>query len=176
MSDHHAQFLILGNQHNSIENNEDQLYRDFQEIEKNKDTISEQLENIDWEAELRLERNNVNLLSELLISKVNKLINFWAPPQKVSNKGKEALNKPWMTKGILKSMAIKNRIHKKMCCSKDPLNKKELETKVKNYKQVLLKLTRNSKANHFNNFFCENKLNLFKTWEVIREIINTSKK
>ena len=63
-----------------------------------------------------------------------------------------------------------------MCCSKDPLNKKELETKVKNYKQVLLKLTRNSKANHFNNFFCENKLNLFKTWEVIREIINTSKK
>ena len=175
--DHHAQFLILGNQHNSIENNkEDQLYRDFQEIEKNKDTISEQLENIDWEAELRLERNNVNLLSELLISKVNKLINFWAPPQKVSNKGKEALNKPWMTKGILKSMAIKNRIHKKMCCSKDPLNKKELETKVKNYKQVLLKLTRNSKANHFNNFFCENKLNLFKTWEGIREIINTSKK
>ena len=42
LSDHHAQFLILGNQHNSIENNkEDQLYRDFQEIEENKDTISE---------------------------------------------------------------------------------------------------------------------------------------
>ena len=61
-SDHHAQFLILGKQHNSIENNkEKQLYQDFQEIEKNKDTISEQLENIDWEAELRLERNNVNL-------------------------------------------------------------------------------------------------------------------
>ena len=58
-----------------------------------------------------------------------------------------------------------------MCRSKDPPNKKELETKVKNYKKVLLKLTRNSKANHFNNFFRENKLNLFKTWEGIREII-----
>ena len=47
-SDHHVQFLILGNQHNSIENNkEEQLYQDFQEIEKNKDTISAQLENID---------------------------------------------------------------------------------------------------------------------------------
>ena len=79
LSDHHAQFLILGNQHNSIENNkEEQLYRDFQEIEKNKDTTSEQLENIDWEAELRLECN-INLSSELLIIKVNKLINFWAP-------------------------------------------------------------------------------------------------
>ena len=81
-----------------------------------------------------------------------------------------------MTKGILKSIAIKNRLHKKMCRSKDPLNKKELEIKVKNYKKVLLKLTRNSKANHFNNFFRENKLNLFKTWEGIREIINISKK
>ena len=87
--DHHAQFLILGNKH-SIENNkEDQLYRDFQETEKNKDTISEKLQNIDWEAELRLERNNVNLSSELLITKVNKLINFWAPLQKVSNKRKK---------------------------------------------------------------------------------------
>ena len=95
MSDHHAQFLILGNQHNSIENNkEDQLYRDFQEIEKNKDTIFEQLENIDWEAELGLEHNNVNLSLELLIIKVNRLINLWAPLQKVSNKRKKALNKP----------------------------------------------------------------------------------
>ena len=92
LSDHHAQFLILGNQHNSIENNkEEQLYRDFQEIEKKKDTISEQLENFDWKAELRLERNNVNLSSELLIIKVNKLINFWAPLQKVSNKRKKSI-------------------------------------------------------------------------------------
>ena len=34
----------------------------------------------------------------------------------------------------------------------------------------------NSKSNHFNNYFHENKLNLFKTWEGIREIINVSKK
>ena len=35
---------------------------------------------------------------------------------------------------------------------------------------------RNSKSNHFNNYFDKNKLNLFKTWEGIREIINISKK
>ena len=60
--------------------------------------------------------------------------------------------------------------------SKDTFNKRELEIKVKKYKKVLLKLTQNSKANRFNNFFHENKLNLFKTWEGIREIINISKK
>ena len=132
LSDHHAQFLILGNQHNSIENNkEEQLYRDFQEIEKNIDTISEQLENIDWEAELRLERNGINLSSELFIIKVNKLINFWAPLQKVSNKRKKALNKPWMTKGILiKSIAIKKIGFIKRCAAqKSHLTKKNLRLK-----------------------------------------------
>ena len=54
-----------------------------------------------------------------------------------------------------------------MCCLKDPS---------KNYKKLLLKLTRASKPNHFNKFFIENKLNLFRTWEGIREIINISKK
>ena len=77
LSDHHTQFLVLGIQHNSSENNrEEQLYRHFQEIEKHKYTISQQLENIDWEAELSLEYNNVNLSSQLLIIKVNRLINF----------------------------------------------------------------------------------------------------
>ena len=63
-----------------------------------------------------------------------------------------------------------------MCRSKDPSNKKEpIETKEKNYKKMLLNLTRNSIANHFNNFFRENKLNLFSTCEGITGIISISK-
>ena len=38
-----------------------------------------------------------------------------------------------------------------------------------------MKITRTSKANHYNNFFKENKLNLLKTWDGIREIINIKK-
>ena len=34
----------------------------------------------------------------------------------------------------------------------------------------------NSTLNHFSNYFHENKLNLFKTWEQIGDIINISKK
>ena len=71
----------------------------------------------------------------------------------------------------------KNRLHKKICCSKDPFHKRGLETKVKNYKKVLLKLTRNSTPNHFNNFFREeNKFSLFKIQKGIRETIKMSKK
>ena len=57
---------------------------------------------------------------------------------------------------------------------KDPSKRNEIECKVKNYKKILLKLTRASKVNHFNKFFIEHKLNLLKTLEGIKEIINIS--
>ena len=52
----------------------------------------------------------------------------------------------------------------------------ELEKKVKYYKNNLVKLTRTSKANQYNNFFKENKLNLLKTLHGIRVIINIKPK
>ena len=86
LSDHHAQFLIMGSQHNPIElDSKEQMFRDFQEIERNKNIISSLLQNVNWESELRLSCNDVNL-SELFLRKVVKLINFWTPLQKVSNK------------------------------------------------------------------------------------------
>ena len=87
-----------------------------------------------WVSELHLSRNDVNLSSELFLRKVEKLINFWAPLQKVSNKQKKLLNKPWLTSGILKSIEMKNRLHKRMCRAKDPLHKEKLAIKVKNYR------------------------------------------
>ena len=63
-----------------------------------------------------------------------------------------------------------------MCHAKDPLHKKEIANKVSNYRNIILKLTQKSKANHFNKYFHDNKLNIFKTWEEIVKIINISKK
>ena len=49
LSDHHAQFLIMGNQHSPLElDSKEHMFRDFQEIEKNKNIISSLLENVDW--------------------------------------------------------------------------------------------------------------------------------
>ena len=81
-----------------------------------------------------------------------------------------------MTKGIIKSIGLKNKLHKKLCRLEDPLKKRELEIKLKNYRKVLLRLMRNSESNYFYNYFHENKLNLFKTWEGIGEIIKISKR
>ena len=63
-----------------------------------------------------------------------------------------------------------------MCRTKNPTKRKLIEQQFKTYKNNLLKLTRASKFNHYNNYFQENRLNLFKTWEGIRDIINITKK
>ena len=84
---------------------------------------------------------------------MEKLINFWAPLQKVSNKQKKLFNKLVLTSAILKSVEIKNRLHKRMCRGNDPLRKEELVIKVKNYRNTILKLMRKSKANHLTNIF-----------------------
>ena len=94
------------------------MFRDSQELEKNKNIISSLLENVECVTGLRLSHNDVDLPSELFFKKVEKLINFWAPLQIVSNTQKKLLNKPWLTSGILKSIEIKNRLHKRMCCAK----------------------------------------------------------
>ena len=92
LSDHHAQFLMMGNQHSPLElDSKEHMFQDLQEIEKNKNIKSSLLENKDWVSKLRLSHNDVNLSSELFLRKVEKLINFRAPLQKVSNKQKKLL-------------------------------------------------------------------------------------
>ena len=133
-------------------------------MKKSKTAIKNQLERIDWNSVLRLSSSEFDLSLNLLFQKINKLINFWVPLHVQANTRKISQNKPWITKGVLKSIVTKNRLYNKVCRLTDPLKWDEIACKVKNYKKKLsLKLTRASKANHFNKSFTENKLNLFKT-------------
>ena len=108
------------------------------------------------------------MLPYQFLKKIEQLINFWAPLQRVSNKKKKLQNKHWITKGLLKSIEKKIDL-------KDYIDL-ELVNKVKIYKKNILNLTRKGKTTHFNNFFWENELHLFKTWEGIRKIINKTTK
>ena len=67
-----------------------------------------------------------------------------------------------MTKGLIKSIKVKNVIHRKMRRTKDLNRKEDLFNKYKAYKNKIVKLTRLSKANHFNQFFIDNKASLLK--------------
>ena len=90
----------------------------------------------------------------------------------MSRKEQKTATKPWITKGIRKSIQIKNYLKKKSCKTKDSTKKAELEAKHKKYKKLLKNLTRKSKDSHYKTFFNENKNNALKIWEGIKKIIN----
>ena len=110
-----------------MDNEKIQIFRDFSKIENNKNLIK----SIEWATELKVNHNNADLSSELFLKKIEQLINFWALFQRVPNKKKKLQNKPWITKGLLKSIETKNRLYRKMCRTKNPLKREDLSTRLK---------------------------------------------
>ena len=104
-AEHHNQLLFLENENNFTQNKSSKLcYRDYAKIQQQKHK-SNQLENIDWKAELCIDRNDINSLNQRL-KKMQTLHDFWAPLKTVSNSKGMTHKNPWITKGILKSITI----------------------------------------------------------------------
>ena len=72
-----------------MDNEKIQIFRDFSKIGNNKNLINTHLECIDWATELQVNHNNADLSSELFFKKIEQLINFWTPLQRVSDKKKK---------------------------------------------------------------------------------------
>ena len=98
LSDHHAKFLLMEFQKKQMDNEKIQIFRDLSKIENNKNLINTHLEGIDWATELQVNRNNADLSSELFLKKIEQLINFWAPFQRVPNKKKKLQKNPGLPK------------------------------------------------------------------------------
>ena len=81
------------------------------------------------------------------------------------------LNRPWVTKGLSKSIAIKNKIYKKFLKAKDPILKNRLHNEFKRRRNIISNLLKKSKQNHYTKFFENNLANLKSTWKGIKELI-----
>ena len=84
--------------------------------------------------------NDVNKSFSVFYNKLNKLLNKHAPFKPISKRKKKRLLKPWVTKGIRKSIKIKNDLY----CSGDT-------TAYKLYRNKVLMLTRITKRCIFTN-------------------------
>ena len=63
---------------------------------------------IDWSTKIDLNANQVNSSFENFLNVINSLLDEHAPMKKVSKHRLKFRNKPWITKGIQKSIALKN--------------------------------------------------------------------
>ena len=86
------------------------------------------------------------------------------------------MKKPWITKGILKSIDTRDKIDRKCIRTKNSTKTEKLYELFKTYRNSLNKITKLSKANYYYQFFEGNKRKLNKVWQRIKEICNISKK
>ena len=129
---------------------------------------------INWDDILQLNMNDVNLSLSLFLEKLDQLFDKHMPWKKVTISELKRKMKPWVTTEISRKIRLKSKTYEKYIkCKKSQGNLKNiLLQEYKSLKNEITLLIRNSKKNYYENYFTNNKKNLRKTWEGIKEIIN----
>ena len=119
-----------------------------------------------------LDNNNVNDDYDKFLDTFNSAYNECIPLKRCTfNKKKDPIS-PWITKGLLKSINIKNKMYKQYIHSPS----KERLQKFKTYKNKLNVIIRKAKRKYFFVKFERSKNNMKQTWNTINDVIGRGKK
>ena len=99
-----------------------------------------------------------------------------APIKKQTKNERRLEKRPWITKGLLKSMQIRDSLFKNLSIEKNSNMIKPIYLRHKIYRNMIVTLLRRSKENYYKNYFDKNKTDIKKTWDGIRDILAVSKK
>ena len=164
LSDHLPLFTVEQNIKVKSQNYTAKMKRNISK--ENIDKFVEKLEQIHWE-ELNQE-TDPSKAYDRFYSKLFAIYDNCIPMKKMSNKQRKLQKKPWLTKAIMKSLTIKNKLYKKTVKTPSSDNIQEY----KRYRNKLSHIIRISKKRYYKEKFAEMHNNLKKTWELINEVIN----
>ena len=100
-----------------------------------------------------------------------------APYRKMTPKEIKLEQMPWVTRGILVSMRIRDTLYKSWNREKDMQFKTSIFTIYKRYHNMMINLLRRSKQNYYSLFFIQNQSNIKKTCDkcIKKEELNPTK-
>ena len=174
ISDHLIQFTILNSvPAKSTDAPKTGFYKDWKNFNSSK--FSNDFNKINWKNILQLDKKDPELSFQIFYKKLNNLLNVNVPFKKLTKKQIKRGLKPWVTKGILKSMSLRDRFLKKYINSKNLDLKSTYHIKYKRYRNSITNLLRVSKKLYYQNFFNTNSNDTKKTWEGINQILNKKK-
>ena len=84
--------------------------------------------------------------------------------------------KPWITKEILTKIQQRDKLYKQFINAKDKTIKEVFHNKYKTLRNQIVSLCKQSKKQHFQNYFTKNSDNLRNTWRGIKSIISLNRK
>ena len=148
ISDHFSQFCILKSMKDKIRVKKSKM-RDFSRFSS--DRLHADLSNVNWNALFSNESSDVNKVFSSFYNKFNKLVNKHAPMKTISNRKAKQFSKPWITKGLRKSIRVKNKLYAL-----------DDRVKYKMYRNRICTLTRISKQQYYTKFFKDNLTNMKK--------------
>ena len=137
ISDHMPNFLIQQQFDKNVKPTKI-TRRDYRKF--NDDMFINELNNPNIELQIE-SSNNTNTKYDTFHNHILSVINKHAPLQTLSRKETKNLLKPWITKGILKSINLKNKYYHKFIKNNDPL----WYRKYKMYRDSINKLIKTSK-------------------------------
>ena len=151
-------------------------------VYKRKKTLNNvEKENFNKDLELILNRNHcfdanspytIDEQTTYLITSYQSLIDKYMPLKKLSKREKSFMCKPWITRGIRKSMAVRDKLRKKCLKSKSATVYKLF----KDYRNIITRMKKISFNNYYKEKFQKNFGNKKREWEVINEITQYKKK
>ena len=165
ISDHLPQFLIFEGCENKNKKDRDVLYKDWKSFET--EEFLNDFRNVDWQSIMKVELCDPNVAFENYYEKLNKLITKHLPTKKLTKKQMKNKDKPWISKGILKSLRTRDLMYSKYLKEKDPIVKTILHQRYKKYRNSLVKLIRTKKKKHYKDFFSANIKNSKNIWKGI---------
>ena len=115
--------------------------------------------------------SNPDLAMTNFINDIKNMVTRHTPLKKLSRKEAKTRSRPWLTKGLLKSIKTKNLLF----CQRYKQQKTHLISKYKNYFNKLTRLKQVAKKNYYQNELNKHKNNLSKQWKLINEIISHKK-
>ena len=167
LTDHLPNFLIINDLSSSTYRGAT-YKRDYSQMDE--EGLVAEVHSIDWD-ETFAYAQDINSIFEIFHTKINEVIDKYAPLKKLSKREYKLHVKPWVTKGIRVSIAEKNKIYKKYLKFRNDY----YLFKFRHYRNKLKHLLLISKKQYYTNYFKSYNHNIKKTWRGIKQIISLKK-
>ena len=162
ISDHYSQFCIIKS-FKIKELPQKTMYRKFsRDTEEN---IHSELSEINWDLAMSNCGDNADSGFSKFFNSLNKIVNKHAPLQPLLKCKAKQFSKPWITRGIRKSIKVKNALFASGNFEK-----------YKHYCNKILTLVRCSKKLYYHSYFNDHMKNVRKTWIGINHLIGRYKR
>lgn len=167
LSDHFPIYSAIATDHHSEKGRHHIIVRDINEMRKQ--DFKSKLANIDWTS--TKDAPDTKAMYDSFIEKHTGLFDSCFPFRTIKGKALNSFRKPWITKGLLKSIKKKNKLYKNYICNR---SNSQL-AKYKTYKNKLTLLLRTAKKQYYAMQLDKSKDNIKQTWRILNNVINRNK-